>query len=100
MFSYSDRFFVQKAHASLYIKTKLSYTSARQSIINKLKLVSPEGNFGLHSMRAGGATAAANSGVNDRVWKRHGRWKSDSSKDGYVVDSLQSRLLVSKNLGL
>jgi hypothetical protein len=39
-------------------------------------------------MRSGGATAAANSDINDRVWKRHGRWKSDSSKDGYVVDSV------------
>jgi pyocin large subunit-like protein len=39
-------------------------------------------------MRSGGATAAANSDINDRVWKRHGRWKSDSSKDGYVVDSI------------
>jgi hypothetical protein len=40
----------------------------------------------------------ANSDINDRVWKRHGRWKSDSSKDGYVVDSVDKRLKVSKNL--
>ena len=60
---------------------KLSYTAARESIVSRLKL-------GLHSMRSGGATAAANSDINDRVWKRHGRWKSDSSKDGYVVNSV------------
>jgi pyocin large subunit-like protein len=39
-------------------------------------------------MKSGGATAAANSDINDRVWKRQGRWKSDSSKDGYVVELL------------
>jgi hypothetical protein len=40
----------------------------------------------------------ANSDINDRVWKRHGRWKSDSSKDGYVVDSVDKRLQVSTSL--
>ena len=58
-------------------------------------------NYGTHSLRSGGATAAANSDrVNDRCWKRHGRWKSDSSKDMYVLDSVQIRLQVSLNLGL
>ena len=47
----------------IYKNKKLSYTAARQSIISKLKLVSPEANFGLHSMRSGGATAASNSGL-------------------------------------
>lgn len=31
--------------------------------------------FGTHFLRAGGATAAANNGVSDRLFKRHGRWK-------------------------
>ena len=42
---------------------------------------------GLHSLRAGRATAAANAGVPDRLFKRHGRWKSESAKDGYIKDS-------------
>lgn len=54
----------------------------------------------LHSLRSGGATAAANAGVNDRCWKRHGRWKGDNSKDRYVADSLDSRLSVSKLLSI
>ena len=33
--------------------------------------------FGLQSLRAGSATAAANNGVPDRLFKRHGYWKSD-----------------------
>ena len=32
--------------------------------------------------------------------KHHGRWSSDSAKDGYVKDSLSSRLSVSKALGV
>ena len=57
-------------------------------------------DFRLHSMRAGGATKAANAGVPDRLFKRHGRWKSENVKDGYVEDSLEHRLLVTKRLGL
>ena len=45
-----------------------------------------------------GATAAANAGVNDRLFKRHGRWRSDKAKDGYVKDNLEALLSVSKSL--
>ncbi|KAK3093085.1 hypothetical protein FSP39_010888 [Pinctada imbricata] len=81
---------------------KLSYTGARESIISKLRLVGGDKNLGLHSMRAGGATAVANAPdhVSDRCWKRHGRWKSENSKDGYVVDSFENRLEVTKHLGI
>ena len=50
--------------------------------------------IGTHSLRSGGATVAANAGIPDRLFKRHGRWSSDSAKDGYVKDSLFSRLSV------
>ena len=33
----------------------------------------------VHSLRSGGATAAANAGVKDRMFKRHGRWVSENS---------------------
>ncbi|KAK3090282.1 hypothetical protein FSP39_010613 [Pinctada imbricata] len=56
--------------------------------------------FGLHSLRSGGATAAASFGIHDRLFKRHGRWKSELAKDGYVKDSLTERLLVTQCLGL
>ena len=56
--------------------------------------------FGLHSLRAGGATAAANNGVSDRLFKRHGRWKTDKAKDGYVEDSIAHRMEVTKQIGL
>lgn len=79
---------------------KLSYTAARESILKRVKLVLPNCNIGLHSFRSGGATAAANADVSDRCLKKHGRWRSDASKDGYIVDSIENRLHVSKCLGL
>ena len=50
------------------------------------------------SLGSGGASAAANAGIPDRLFQRHGRWKSVSAKDGYVDDKLSSRLSVSKVL--
>ena len=79
----------------------LSYTRLSELFKQKLsQLGYKAADFGLHSLCARGATAAANSGVPDRLFKRHGRWKSDSAKDGYVDDSVESHLSVSKNLGL
>lgn len=84
----------------IYNNKALSYTRARECITATLKLVSGGLNIGLHSLRSGGATMTANSGVNDRCLKRHGRWKSDSSKGRYVADSLSRRLELSKSLKL
>ena len=79
----------------------ISYTCLRELFKKKLKdLGYNSDEFGLHSLRAGGATAAANRGVPDRLFKRHGRWKSDAAKDGYVEDSLDHRLEVTKQIGL
>jgi hypothetical protein len=39
-------------------------------------------------------------GVDDRLFKKYGRWKSDKAKDGYVKENIDVRLSVSKNLGL
>ena len=54
----------------------------------------------MHSLRAGGATAAANLGVNDRLFKKHGRWKSEKVKNGYIHENIETKLIVTKNLGL
>ena len=61
----------------------------------------PDCKIALHSLRAGGVTAAANSGkVNEKCWKRHGRWKSETAKDGYIADPVAKRLKVSQNFGI
>lgn len=104
--SVDDTFLFRPSFRSKYVcrliyKNKpLSYSRARECLLNRLREVVGDMNIGLHSLRAGGATAAANAGVNDRCWKRHGRWKGENSKDGYVADSLDRRLEVSKSLAL
>ena len=79
----------------------LSYTRAREILLDALQSMGlVMSKFGLHSLRAGGATAAANQGVCDRLFKKHGRWKSDSAKDGYVAENIKRQLLDTKNLGI
>jgi integrase len=78
----------------------ISYNSVRTLVKAKMsQLGLNPSSFGTHSMRAGGATTAANSDVKDRVLQRHGCWASVSSKDRYIKDSVASRLVVSQRLG-
>ena len=90
-----------KAGGKLRPAGTLSYTRLREQFKEKLaQLGYPAEKFGLHSLRAGGATAAANAGVPDRLFKRHGRWRSENAKDGYIDDSVEKRLAVSRDLGI
>ena len=64
----------------------LSYTRARELVLTAFESIGlDKKDFGLHSLRAGGASAAANAHVSDRLFKRHGRWKSEKAKDGYIL---------------
>jgi hypothetical protein len=73
----------------------------RELFLGKLQSLGYDSSlYGVHSLRAGGATLAANSGVLDRMFKRHGRWRSETAKDGYIKDTLEARLAVTKNLDL
>ena len=48
----------------------MSYTRARELLIEKLVALGLNPTqFGLHSLRAGGASAAANAGISDRLFK-------------------------------
>ena len=58
------------------------------------------GEYSLHSLRSGGATAASNNGVSDRLIGKHGRWKSGFSRDRYIKDNKKQRLSVTSSLGL
>ena len=79
----------------------LTYTRLCECFKEKLKALGfPAEQFGLHSLRAGETTVAANNGVPDRLFKRHGHWRSESAKDGYIKDSLEATMSVSENLGL
>lgn len=93
--------FISRSSCSLIYKNKpMSYTRIRETVVSRLKEICGDANIGLHSLRASGATAVARTSVNERCWKRHGRWKSDMSKDGYVEDTLDNRLNVTKSLNL
>lgn len=90
-----------KNYSKLRSSGGLSYTRAREVVLDMLTAIGLDRKqFGLHSLRSGGTSAAANSGIPNRFFKRHGRWKSENAKDGYVKDSLDERLKVSRNLGL
>ena len=79
----------------------ISYSCIRDGFRRDLKNIGVDpSKFGLHSLRSGGATSAANNGINDRIFQRHGRWKSVAAKNMYVDDSIEQRLAVSKRLGL
>ena len=79
----------------------LSYTRTRELVLEKLAEIGlDKSKYGLHSLRAGGASAAANAGIPDRWFKRHGRWRSENAKDGYIKDTLEERLVVTQHLGL
>ena len=84
-------FFKSKSSYKLRSKsTPICYSTARSNMLSLLKRIGlDEKLFGLHSLRAGGATVAANKGTKDRLFKRYGRWKSDKAKDGYVKDNLK-----------
>jgi hypothetical protein len=76
----------------------VSYTPVRELLLAKLRALGYDSAlYGTHSLRAGGATLAANSGIPDRMFKRPGRWRSESAKDVYVKDALEARLEVSKS---
>ena len=54
----------------------MSYCRTKEIVLEAfVELGYPKNLFGLHSLRAGGASVAANAGVSDRLFKRHGRWK-------------------------
>ena len=79
----------------------IAYSNLRKLFIDAVKpFVQNVNDYCLHSLRSGGATAAASMGIPDRLFKRHGRWSSETAKDGYVKDSLDERLRVSQCLGL
>lgn len=80
----------------------ISYSRIRENFLELLRPITKEAtnSYGLHSLRSGGASSAAENTVSDRLIGKHGRWSSNSSRDTYIKDSKKVRYSVSKNLGL
>ena len=56
----------------------MSYTRVREIVKEKFQEIGLDvQKYGLHSLWAGGVTAAANARVPDRKFKRYSRWKSE-----------------------
>ncbi|CAH3125518.1 unnamed protein product, partial [Pocillopora meandrina] len=95
------RVFVPRAKNDIYLK--LSYTRCREIFKECLKTIGVDHNlYGLHSLRSGGATSAVscNPNLSERILKLHGRWKSDTAKDMYILEDVSKRLQVTSQLGL
>ena len=78
----------------------ISYTRVRELVKDAFRNFIDVSKIGVHSLRIGGASAAANAGIPDRLFKRHGRWSSENAKDSYIKDNMNSLLSVSRALGI
>ena len=95
LLKFKDRYVLRKENKPLsYSRMRELFLEAFQPLVDNIK------HFGLHNLRSGGASVSANNGIPDRLFKRHGRWRSETAKDRYVKDSLKDLLKVSKNLEL
>ena len=84
-------------HCLVKVDRHISYSTFREGLKSDLTgIVEDPTIYSSHSLRSGGATKAANSGVNERMIQRHGRWRSVSSKNMYIDDSIDRKLEVSK----
>ncbi len=105
MFNLSERYIFRKLvfrkKSDEYVfkdEGKMSYTRCRELL--KEKIIYSWGGCEEILWISGGATEAAASGVSDRLFKKHGRWKSETAKDGYVRESISEKLSVTQNLGI
>ena len=77
------------------IDKPLSYTTVRGHVLDLVANIGLDTKkFGLHSLPSDGASAAANLGVNDRLFKNHDKWKSNKVKDSYVHEDIESKFSV------
>ena len=73
------------------VDKNLSYTKGKEILNSALcKLGLDHSEFGLHSYRSCGATAAASTGIQDRLYKKKKTLslESNNTKDGYVKEKL------------
>ena len=78
---------------------KLSYSSALEDTKAFMAILGRNpADFGEHSGRRGGATAASEAGVSWLDLKRHGRWASDSAPQRYVEETKKKANVVAQAL--
>ena len=79
-------------------KEPMSYSRANELIKQELRKERLDpGFYGIHSLRAGGASAAAAAlRIPDRLFQHQGGWRGEGSNNNYVQQSLESLLKVTK----
>ena len=71
----------------------LSYSRAKELLKREFQREGLDASqFGIHSLRSGGASAAAALGIPD------GGWRSEKARNNHVEESLDSILLVSESM--
>ena len=82
-------------------KHRMSDSRIRKTFMDHASPLFPDVNIGLYGLRAGGASAAAQKSCKRQAdIKAREMSTSEKSRDGYIRDSVQDRLSVTKNLGL
>ena len=82
-------------------KHRLSYTRELELTRKQLKVTGTKpGEYGLHSIRAGGASLAAALGIPDRLIMRQGGWRSEESKNNYIHETKDALLHVWRSFAL
>lgn len=91
---YLEHYSIKKGKHLLSICNKpISYSRVRELFRTSLdKIDLDKTKYGLHSLESGGATSAAYNSVADRLFKTHGRCRSEHAKDGYVQDDVKTKL--------
>ncbi len=78
---------------------KMNYRMASMALKRLLQAVGQDPTqYGLHSLRAGGATQAARSGVDMDMIQRHGRWRSADSVHTYVNPASSVKFSVTQKM--
>ncbi len=96
-----DHFFVPKiSNGQVYLEEKASYGYCLDKYRRALRLCGVDNwkEFGEHSDRIGGLSAAANAGCSIEDLQVQGRWKSDAMVKIYHKRSLERKMKVSKVL--
>lgn len=84
VFTSTQYLFSKSRYAFAYTSVPISYTRARETLLEAINSVGENASeYGLHSLRSGGASAFAISGADTdgRLLCKHGRWKSSMSAD-------------------
>ena len=76
----------KSSYKLVQVDKHISYATFRGQLAKSLQSIVPDPSvYGTHSFWSGGAARASNSRFSDRIFQRHGRWKSVAAKAGYGI---------------